>query len=398
MNRMSVCLLAAFALADLSTRTMAQDGPPPAAVRVGLVEMRPVEQRASVTGEVRATQRSRVATREAGKVVEVFVHEGDRVAKGDVLVRLDDSLLRIDLGSAKAQLVAAESAVVEARSLLSQRERDLRRLKSLFDRQSATENEVQDAQSAVDAQAARLAQREAEIEAARSRVARLEEQLSDMTVVAPFNGRVSVKILDEGEWAGEGSPVIELVGTDTVDVYLDVPQRYVNAIQSPESSITVRIDALRREFALSDPSVVPVADSAARTFPVRLVAENREGLIQPGMSVSASIPAGFSGPAMLAPADALLRDDAGWFVYTATQGEQGRIALPARVEQLFRTGSWVAIRPISGPVFPGAAVVVEGNERILFPGQPLQITNQEALDKAPAAPAGAGADAQGNAR
>jgi RND family efflux transporter MFP subunit len=398
MNRIRVWLLAACTIVGSSTALMAQDGPPPAAVRVGLVEMRQVEQRASVTGEVRATQRSRVATREAGKVIEVLVREGDRVAEGDVLVRLDDSLLRIDLASAKAQLRAAESALAEARSLLSQRERDLRRLQSLFDRQSATENEVQDAQSDVDSQAARLAQREAEIEAARSRVARLDEQLTDMTVVAPFNGRVSVKIVDEGEWAGEGEAVAELVGTDTVDIYLDVPQRFVNAIQSPEASISVRIDALQREISLTNPSVVPVADSAARTFPVRLIAKNDEGLIQPGMSVTASIPAGFSGPAMLAPADALLRDDAGWFVYTATQAEQGRIALPARVEQLFRTGAWVAIRPISGPVFPGAAVVVEGNERILFPGQPLQVTNPDMLDKAPGGQGAPSSDTQRNGR
>jgi RND family efflux transporter MFP subunit len=354
-------------------------------VRVGLVEMRPVEQRASVTGEVRATQRSRIASREAGKVVSVRVREGDRVSKGDVLVTLDESLLRIDLASAHAQLTAANSALAEARSVLDRRERDLRRLEELQRRQSATDNEVQDARSEVDAQAARLAARAAEIEGAKARVARLEEQLSDMTVVAPYNGRISQKLVDEGEWAGQGDALVELVGSDTVDVFLDVPQRYVNAIQSPEASILVRFDALGTEATLSNGSVVPVADSAARTFPLRLVATNAEGLIQPGMSVTASIPAGFSGPAMLAPADALLRDDAGWFVYTATPAEQGRIALPARVEQLFRTGAWVAIRPISGPLFPGAAVVTEGNERILFPGQPLQVTNPEVLDQAASA-------------
>jgi RND family efflux transporter MFP subunit len=363
----------------------AQDGPPTAAVRVGLVEMRPVEQRASVTGEVRATQRSRIASREAGKVISVRVREGDRVSKGDVLVTLDESLLRIDLASAQAQLNAANSAHAEARSVLDRRERDLRRLEELQRRQSATDNEVQDARSEVDAQAARLAARAAEIEGAKARVARLEEQLSDMTVIAPYNGRIAQKLVDEGEWAGQGDALVELVGSDTVDVFLDIPQRYVNAIQSPEASILVRFDALGTEATLTNGSVVPVADSAARTFPLRLVAANAEGLIQPGMSVTASIPAGFNGPAMLAPADALLRDDAGWFVYTATPAEQGRIALPARVEQLFRTGSWVAIRPISGPLFPGAAVVTEGNERILFPGQPLQVTNPEVLETAAAA-------------
>ncbi len=382
MQRTRMQFLAAAVCLMFLSAARAQDA---AAVRVGLVEMRPVEQRASVTGEVRATQRSRIASREAGKVVTVRVREGDSVKKGDVLVTLDESLLRIDLASAKAQLAAADSSLVEAKSVLDRRERDLRKLEELQRRQSATATEVQDARSEVDAQAARVAARTAEIEGAKARVARLEEQLSDMTVVAPFNGRISQKLVDEGEWAGQGDALVELVASDTVDVFLDVPQRYVNAIQAGDASISVRFDALGMEATLSNGSVVPVADSAARTFPVRLVAPNAEGLIQPGMSVTASIPAGFSGPAMLAPADALLRDDAGWFVYTATPGEQGHIALPARVEQLFRTGALVAIRPISGPVFPGAAVVTEGNERILFPGQPLQVTNPQALDQSASA-------------
>jgi RND family efflux transporter MFP subunit len=388
MTRAIALVMLAASLAGVATAQ--EGGPPSAAVRVGLVEMRPVEQRASVTGEVRATQRSRVASREQGRVVAVKVREGDAVKQGDVLVTLDDSLLRIDLATARAQLAAAHAARAEAQAVLDRTRRDLSRLEELQRRQSATENEVQDARSAVDAQAARLAQREAEIEAAKARIAHIEEQIGDMTVVAPYNGRVTAKLVDEGEWAGQGDALVELITSDTVDIFLDVPQRYVTAIQSPETSIGVRVEALQLDLSLSGAKVVPVADSAARTFPVRLMANNAQGAIQPGMSVTASIPAGFNGPAMLAPADALLRDDAGWFVYTATDTGQGLAAIPARVEQLFRTGQWVAIRPISGPVFPGAAVVTEGNERILFPGQPLQVTNPDALKSAPSPPAQGG--------
>ncbi|MGP1310568.1 MAG: efflux RND transporter periplasmic adaptor subunit [Phycisphaerales bacterium] len=392
--------LTALTLAATAAGASAQEGPPSAAVRVGVVEMRPVEQRASVTGEVRATQRSRIATREPGRVIEVLVREGDVVKAGDVLVRLDASLLQIDLSSAEAQLSAANSALIEANSVLERRERDLARLQQLRSRESATDTEVQDAQSEVDAQAARATSREAEILFARARIQRLQEQLGDMTVRAPFNGRVSAKLVDEGEWAGEGAAVVEVVTSDTVDVFLEVPQRYVNAVQSPEATISVRFDAIDIERALENPRVVPVADTAARTFPVRMVAKNDEGLIQPGMTVTASIPAGFSGPAMLAPADSLLRDDAGWFVYTATDnGQGGRIALPARVTQLFRIGDQVAIRPISGPIFPGAVVVTEGNERILFPGQPLEVTNPDAIPPAPPQQQGAqGQPAEGASR
>ena len=346
--------------------------------------MRPVDLRATVTGEARATQRSRVASREPGRVHEVLVREGDRVKRGDVLVTLDADLLAIDIENERANREAADAMLVESESLLAQRERDLSRLEELFRRQSATENEVADARSTRDAQRARVAQRKAEVAGARSRIARLEERLADMTVRAPFNGRVTAKLVDEGEWAGIGTPLVEIVTTDTVDFFLDVPQRYINAIETGDQSFRIRVEAADVEVEATKASVVPIADAAARTFPVRVQADTEAGLVRPGVTVSASIPTGVRGPAMLAPADALLRDDAGWFVYTATPAEQGRIALPARVEQLFRTGQWVAIRVVSGPAFPGAAVVVEGNERILFPGQPLMIVNAEALDAPPA--------------
>ncbi|TVQ59391.1 MAG: efflux RND transporter periplasmic adaptor subunit [Phycisphaerales bacterium] len=370
-------------------------GPPPAHVRIAMTTMEPVEQHAVVTGSVRAWRESRIAAREAGRVLVIDVREGDLIEQGGVLATLDDAILRIELDAARAGVRAAEGAVAERLANLSKAERDLDRITSLRATRSASQNEYDDAATEVERARAALDQARAHAERDRAVVQLLESRIDDMTIHAPFTGRVGARLIDAGEWAAQGAPIVRLVATETVDVWLDVPQQHVAAATRAGAVITFESPALGRTFEAPVAGVGPVGDESARTFPVRLTLDSDDEALRPSMNVVARVPVGVEGPSLLVPRDALLRDDAGWFVYTATGPDvESMLAIPARVEQLFTVGSRrVAVRVISGPLFPGAPVVVEGNERILFPSQPLRITNPADLAR-PDAPA----DGPGEAR
>lgn len=375
-----------------SQSTLAQ-GPPVANVRVGVIEMRPVVGTVDVTGQVRPWQWARVASREPGRVLEVAIRAGDEVEAGGLLGRLDDSLLRPAVAAGEAALASAKATLAERDAEVERAERDVERLTALRQRDSATQNEYDDAQTALARMSARREEAAAAIARAEAELQRLRTRLDDMTIRAPFAGRVVARRSEVGEWIGEGGVFVELVRLDPVEVWLDVPERYAASLISRTPKVTIIAPALGREFQAASIEVVPMGAEAARTFPVRIRVDNPEKALLPGMSVTARAPTGESAPAMVAPSDALLRDDAGWFVYTATGDDSGRAAVPARVEIALRMGEQTAIRPISGPVFPGALVVVEGNERILFPGQPLAIVNPEVI---PAAPAGGAHGAPGD--
>lgn len=377
MTRIALAIAASLA----TTAALAQPGggPPPANVAIAVATQETVQQRAQVTGEVRPVRVSRVAAREPGRVAEMLVNAGDAVERDEIIARLDDRLIRTEVQAAGAEVRRVRALLEERKANLERFERDLSRLTDLFERNAASQSEYDDARTAATAAAARRDQTMAEIARYEAFLVRLEQRLDDMTIRAPFDGRIVSRLIEEGEWANEGAPIAGLVAVDQVDVWVDVPQRFISFLSQEGAAIEVRVDAAGFVESVEPAGVVPLADSAARTFPVRIRIPSNDGAIKPGMSATASVPTGESGPALLVPADALLRDDAGWFVYTGTGAPGALSAVPARVSVDFYVHNRAVVRTLSGPLFPGAVVVVEGNERIMFPGQPLAVSNPQDL-------------------
>jgi RND family efflux transporter MFP subunit len=400
-------LVAAIVLLALPDGAHAQDGPRPANVWLEPARIEQVDIRRDVIGRIEAVARSRVASEEEGRVVALLVDRGDRVTAGDTLARLDDTLVRIDLERARSVLAARQAAARERAALLEKTERDKRRVERLVDRGSATTSELEDAETDRTAAEARLRLAEADVASARQDIARLSERLADMTITAPFAGRVVEKSAELGEWIGQGDVVAEIVRLDAVDVVVDVPERFVGAVQrladrqraehvasaasttdvtgsdatsetraapdpespaAPRDAIVVTVDALNETFVAERVTVIASGDPLARTFPVRLRVRNDRERMKPGMSVSASVPTGASGEMLTVNKDAVLRSDTGPYVFIDEGGAAGVRSL----DIVFGVGQRVAVRP--GPIQPGTMVVVEGNER-LRPRQPLRVMN-----------------------
>jgi RND family efflux transporter MFP subunit len=344
-------------------------GPPPANVRIDTV--RRVEQRREVLGELRAVKRSYLAAEEPGLVVQLSVDVGDWVQQGQAIARLDDRRRALDLERDRAERAANEAVVTEREAQVEKAERDLRRLEELGRREGASRNEIDDARTTLKAAEARLAQARADLASARADEAMAEKRLADMTIRAPFSGAVVSKSTEVGQWVREGEALVEIVAIDEVDAFLDVPERFVRSVASPGVVIEVRVPAVGRSIPARVSSVLAAGDRLGRTFPVRLRIDNTasgggEGRLLPGMSVAALVPTGEPADMLTVHKDAVLRNDAGAFVYF----NAGGVAAVAPVESLFAQGDRVVVR--SPALSPGVSVITDGNERI-FPGQPLNI-------------------------
>jgi RND family efflux transporter MFP subunit len=345
----------------LSASAMAQGGPPPQRVRFGEVRQEPVAQMRQVTGELRAARRSMVAAEVPGRVVEQVVDEGDTVKAGDVLARLDTTLAEIDVRRLEAERDAHQARVQERQAMVSQEQRDLERLQDAVRSGGVNASEVEDAQIALSAAKAIVAQASADLASAEAALSWAREQIDKMTVRAPFSGRIVAKGSELGQWVGEGDMVVELVELDVIDAWIDVPERFIGALSS---SVTVEIAALSESLTSESIVIIDAGDPLARTFPVRIRLQNDSGNLRPAMSVVASIPTGVGAVATTVPKDAVLRDDAGTFVYF----DAGGVAAPMRVARRWAFGDRVVVD--AARLAPGMRLVIEGNERI-FPGQPL---------------------------
>ena len=173
-----------LALAGCSTQSILSTPPALPSVKVHLASAATVGPAAFVPATVQAEERAALSTRLAARVQEVLVHEGSRVEKGAVLVRLDDSDLRSQLHAAQAALEAARSQE--------------RRLTVLQEQRAATPSELETAQS-------QRAAAQAQVDAART-------ALGYSGLRAPFAGVVRAKLLAAGDLAAPGQPVLELEG------------------------------------------------------------------------------------------------------------------------------------------------------------------------------------------
>lgn len=355
-----------------------EGGPPPASVTLDPARTEAIEQWREVTGELRVVRRSIVASRQDGQVVEMLVDDGEAVEAGAVLARLDPTLASLAVAQEAARVAAQQGVVARLASELEKSRRDWTRYEGLGANGSVSGQELDDIQTATALSEASSAEAAGDLASARAALAAAQERLAQMIVVAPFAGRVVRKQTEVGQWLQAGDPVAEVVALDQIEARLNVPESIAAGLKEGESTVRVRVRALGAEATGVVGFVLPEADAMSRLFPVRVVLANADGRMRPGMSIVGLIGSGLIAPSLTVAKDAILRDDAGEFLYFDAGGR----AAVARVRTLFASGDRVAI---AGGLPPGANVVVSGNER-LFPGQPLAIILAAPPAAAPAQP------------
>lgn len=345
----------------------AGNGPPPASVLVEPAKRMDLQQRFEVTGRLRAVKRATIAAEVEGMLLDLPVTEGTRlVADQTVLARVEDVFVKLELQAAEAQ-------VAEARADLDQLESDLRYLESLAASNAARPKEVDDARAAAASARARL-------DAAIARRDRAQEDLQRVIVTAPFDGTVTAKRAEVGQRVEVGEALVEIISRGQIDAVLDVPERIVNQITVGDE-VEVHIEAIDQRMSGQVIAINPDGTGAARTYPVKVRLDDQNATLKPGMSVVAYVPLERVTPRMTVPRDAVQLGPAGSVVWVAAEKQQGPpVGMSVSVEVLFGHAERFAVEP-SGQsadlLRDRASVVVQGAERIFFPGHPLNVMNGE---------------------
>ncbi|MBB6428588.1 efflux RND transporter periplasmic adaptor subunit [Algisphaera agarilytica] len=354
------------------------EGSPPASVRVGQVEMQTLQNRVAVVGRLQEVRRVTVTAEVEGKITELAVDEGDRVVGQETkLAQIDEVWAELRLKAATADLAAAQAELDQAQS-------DLEQLERLSNAGSAKAKEVDDQRTLVAANLARL-------DAAIADRDRAQTESQRAAIVAPFDGAVSQTLIEVGQWVDPGDGVVEMISIGEIDALVDVPERFVNALNVGDE-VEVKIESTGHEVVGQIVSVRPDGTNASRTFPVKIRLPDHDGQLRAGMSVMAQVPISREGEFITVPRDAVLFGGGGAAVwYAAQMGKPEPAALSEPVEVLFGVGDRYAVAPLPGGERPvlseGTQVVIEGAER-LYPTQPLNILNAAADGQAsPADPA-----------
>lgn len=230
---------------------------------------------ATASGTAEAWRTSRPATKLMGRVAELFVREGDRVRAGQTVARIESADLEAGLAQAHAALQMAEATLENAAAQHARMER-------LHADRSVTDKALEDATAAHRVAAANL-------EVMRSNVRAAEVALSYAEVTTPVSGWVTARMIEAGDMAAPGQPLVTVQDLSRMKLRVEVPESAVARLAEGDPA-TVTVSG--RELTVDIDRIVHAGDAATRTFSVEMVVDNTDGAIRDGMFVRASFPTG----------------------------------------------------------------------------------------------------------
>ena len=331
--------------------SQAQKGPPATPVKVAEVSRIDIAPQVQLIGTAQPKVTSVVASDIEGLVEKFSVKEGDFVEKGAVLARLRDNLLQINLKGAKANKADSEAQLRRART-------DLQRSSDLLASETIADKQYTDDLAEVQSLEARVRRLEAEIE-------HNQDSIAKKTIRAPFSGFVIKEHTQVGEWVEKGGPIVNMADLSSIEVVLDVPERYIPRL-ALGGRTQVQVDALNPEkFTGKIAAIIAVGDSASRAFPVKVSVDNPNNHIKGGMLCRVSLAIGKPSSVLAVPKDAVVNMGQQHLVYVVREG----VAQPLNVQLGNTSGSMIEVK---GAIKAGMQVVTRGNER-LRPGQAVKI-------------------------
>jgi membrane fusion protein (multidrug efflux system) len=329
----AVVLLAGIKAGQIVTMVKAGEkfSIPPAAVSSAKVE--PVEwasTRPAVASLV-AVHGVTLSAELPGLVREIAFESGASVKKGTVLVRLDTSTEEAQLQAATAEASLAKLSLHRARTL------------------RASESSAQ----------ADLDAAEARAQAAVAQVAALQATIAKKVVRAPFDGRISIRQVELGQFLAPGTPIASLQSVSPIHADFWLPQQALAQLR-PGQQVVLETDTFpeaRWEGEIS--AVNPEVDVATRNVRVRATFPNADGRLRPGMYANVEVVASEKRNALVIPATSVLFAPYGDSVFAIEKGEQGAslVARQKFVRLGERRGDFVAV--VSG-LSAGETVVSGG--------------------------------------
>ena len=297
---------------------------PAVPVEISVVDTGPIEAVIRATSTIEAEERVTVVSEAARRVEQILVEEGDEVAKGALLLRLQDA--------------EQKSMVAKARTALETARREWERQQRLYDRELTTEKTYNDALAAFE-------QREIELEDA-------ERELSYTQVRAPIAGTVTQRFVKLGDQVSLGQQLFEIIDFESMQALIYVPEKELTRLAAGQT-VRLRAPAIREEpYEATLDRVSPIVDAQTGTVKAVVAVGGQAGL-RPGLYVDVEVVTDVVENATLVPKRAVVYDDDLMSVFRVRDGRAERVPLiPAMTDPLW-------IMPAEG-IAVGDTVVTAG--------------------------------------
>jgi membrane fusion protein (multidrug efflux system) len=317
---------------------------PPSQVVAIPASRQSVEERLSLVGTMAANEQVELKSETDGTVEQINFHEGQKVEKGRMLVRLEESKLASSLAQAEANFALSKSNHDRARDLL---------------------NDKLISQSEFDQTAASFAANDAAVQLR-------ERLLADTKIFAPFEGVMGARMISPGQVITRNTSLTWLVDLDPLKVEVNVPERFLSQVlpgQKVELAVAAWPD---RNFTGEVFFISPYVDPQTRTALIKATVPNPGHLLKPGMFAGLDLTLQVRSNAIVVPEAAINQvlegDRANLMLVGANNTAEVRLVkVGLRIEG--------GVEIVDGLV-EGEMVIVEGFQKI-GPGMPVVLAPEE---------------------
>lgn len=282
------------------------DNTPPIVVKVSKVENESENGYLSTSGKVEAVQNATISTRSMGYVQKVYVEVGSHVKKGQLILSINNA----DLAAQKAQ---TNAGIAEAQAAFENAKKDYQRFQALYSSQSASQKELDDMTTRYNMAKARL-------DAARQVRKSVDAQLSYNNIRAPFSGIITQKMINSGDMATPGAPLLQMENPSRFQVVAMIPESDVSKVKKGEIA-KVLIKSIHKTVEGNVTAVSASTSNGGGQYLAKIALPTKQDDVLSGMFATVQFPIKSSEKSTVVsiPSSALVKQGELTGIYTLSQ-------------------------------------------------------------------------------
>ncbi|MDG1929050.1 MAG: biotin/lipoyl-binding protein [Nitrospinaceae bacterium] len=380
-------------------------------VQIGKVVYMDIADEVRAVGNIQAEQRVTIASEIRGRVSRIAVEEGVNVKAGDLVAQIDPREYELTLDRLRADLSGSQKEYKKAQEGLRQEDKDrldaktraaqssldlakieLGRTKQLVDQEvlaqsaldSAEDKVSQAIETLVASQAEQAAGKksrsedieklESQMQAIRKQVAVAELNLSKVNIVAPFEGVIIAKEIEQGAIADLGTAIVRMIGSSRLKAVLEVPQNYRNKLKKLKKAhffvkeLGVKFNYQNNLARLV--RVIPDANIYSGNIKVQIDLPDPDPGMFPGLTLESTLNFGVRKNVLHVPAVSLVISEKGTVVYIVKDKKAHLVPVKAFKEH----DDFVEIKDFTRQLNADADLILRGSGAV-FPGVNVFLTN-----------------------
>lgn len=316
-----------------------KDGVP---VETVLVGRRSIVQTVTATGVIDPETQVKISSEVSGELVYIGVEEGATVKKGQLLVRINPESITAQVDEARAGILGARARESQAKASLLRNQQDQERVRQLFERKLATQQELDAANAGVSIARAELEGAQYSTRQAEAGLRRIRESLARTSIYAPISGvvtklnsKVGEKVV--GAIQMTGTEIMTIADLSVIEAVVDVSETDVVSVSLGDTA-GVEVDAMPARKFLA--YVSRIANSPKQTgvgsqdqvtnFEVRVRFVDPDSRLRPGMTATSTIRVASKSNVLAVPIQSVTTRDT---TKLSDEGEDGEVARNRAVER-----------------------------------------------------------------